>query len=228
MDGDCGAGLGFLLEGCELDIDERRFIHERRRVDTCRPGSSSSPSWSLGAYPFTAAPLLGRWCAVSSLVILLTMRLRERPSWLNRDDTGAREAGATGMGDLKEGAAAVVGAVVWRTAVDMDRCARSAAGTAFFLFGRVGSKGVSRPKDRPTAEAPTTVAVAQSCGTKMRQSWPSVQQDMGQRSRGKTGKKSPLFVGHSAATASRHIITKQGPAQGRRSRGWRKEKDTNT
>jgi hypothetical protein len=64
---------------------------------------------------------------------------------------------------------------VW-TAVAMNAGASSRAGRALFLFlflfvGCEESKGVSRPNDRPTADAPTTVAVAQSCVTKMRQSW---------------------------------------------------------
>jgi hypothetical protein len=66
----------------------------------------------------------------------------------------------------------VVVADVW-TAVVIDPWASSRAGVAFFLFGCEESKGVSRPNDRPTADAPTTVAVAQSCGTRMRQSWHS-------------------------------------------------------
>lgn len=49
MDGDKGAGLGFLLECCELEMVERRFIHEGRRVGTCVVGSSAAMSWSLGA-----------------------------------------------------------------------------------------------------------------------------------------------------------------------------------
>jgi hypothetical protein len=65
----------------------------------------------------------------------------------------------------------VVIAEVW-TAVDIDPGASSRASVAFFLlFECDESKGVSRPNDRPTADAPTTVAVAQSCVTRMRQSW---------------------------------------------------------
>jgi hypothetical protein len=64
----------------------------------------------------------------------------------------------------------VVVAEVW-TIVGMALKPRSRAAVAFFLFECDESKGVSRPNDRPTADAPTTVAVAQSCVTRMRQSW---------------------------------------------------------
>jgi hypothetical protein len=68
---------------------------------------------------------------------------------------------------------------VW-TAVAMNAGAGSRAGRALFLFEWwcEESKGVSRPNDRPTADAPTTVAVAQSCVTKMRQSWHLCTTDM--------------------------------------------------
>jgi hypothetical protein len=67
----------------------------------------------------------------------------------------------------------VVVADVW-TAVGIAREPSSRVGGAFFLFECEESKGVSRPNPRPTADAPTTVAVAQSCVTRMRQSWHSV------------------------------------------------------
>lgn len=55
------------------------------------------------------------------------------------------------------------------TAVDMARGTSSRAGVGgCCLLAWEDSKGASRPKDRPTAEAPTTVAVAQSCVTKNR------------------------------------------------------------
>ncbi len=38
-DGDKGAGLGFLLEGCELETTESRLIHDARRLETCEMGS---------------------------------------------------------------------------------------------------------------------------------------------------------------------------------------------
>jgi hypothetical protein len=47
-EGDSGAGLGFLLDCCELDMVERRLIHDRRRDGMCVPRSSSAMSWSLG------------------------------------------------------------------------------------------------------------------------------------------------------------------------------------
>jgi hypothetical protein len=98
------------------------------------------------------------------------MRREERPSWLGRVESGTRVAEAMGIGALKDGAVVVVAEVC--TAVDIDVCACSRARVAFFfLFGCEESKGVSRPNDRPTADAPTTVAVAQSCVTRMRQSW---------------------------------------------------------
>ena len=83
-----------------------------------------------------------------------------------------REAEATGIGALK-GATVVVVAEDWVVA-DIGLCSSSCAGVAFFLF-ELEIRGGPRPKDRPTADAPTTVAVAQSCVTKMRQSLPSVQ-----------------------------------------------------
>jgi hypothetical protein len=83
-----------------------------------------------------------------------------------------REAGATGIGALEAGAVVVV-ADVW-TAVGIAPEPSSRVGGAFFLFECEESKGVSRPNPRPTADAPTTVAVAQSCVTRMRQSWHSV------------------------------------------------------
>lgn len=50
MEGDSGAGLGFRLEGWELEMVERRLIHDDRRVGTWLAGDSSSEmSWSLGA-----------------------------------------------------------------------------------------------------------------------------------------------------------------------------------
>jgi hypothetical protein len=44
--GDRGDGLVFRLD--ELDIDERRFIHEARRVGTYLAVSTSDTLWSLG------------------------------------------------------------------------------------------------------------------------------------------------------------------------------------
>lgn len=75
-----------------------------------------------------------------------------------------REVDATGIG------AVVVVAEVW-TIVGMAPKPDSRSGVVFFLFEGEESKGVSRPNDRPTADAPTTLAVAQSCVTRMRQSW---------------------------------------------------------
>lgn len=81
-----------------------------------------------------------------------------------------REAGATGIGALS--VVVVVTDVV--TAVGIFPGLSSRAGVAFFLFESRESKGVSRPNDRPTADAPTTLAVAQSCVTSIGQSWHSV------------------------------------------------------
>lgn len=117
---------------------------------------------------------------MSPLVILLTMRREGRPSWLGRLACGGREAGAT----------VVVVEDVW-TVADIGWRPSSRAGLAFFLFECEGSKGVSRPNDRPTADAPRTVAVAQSCGTGMRQSWHLVLQTW-EISRGETGRSPPL------------------------------------
>lgn len=48
-EGDSGAGLGFLLDGCELDMVERRWIHDLLRDGTLMGWSNSAVSWSLGA-----------------------------------------------------------------------------------------------------------------------------------------------------------------------------------
>jgi hypothetical protein len=115
-EGESGAGLGFLLDCCELEMLESRLIHERRREGTWER-SSSATSWSLGAYP-PGAPL-GSWSAVSPLVILLTMRRRDRrPSKLGRVESGGRAVEATDIGALEAGASVVV-AEVW-TAVVID------------------------------------------------------------------------------------------------------------
>ena len=163
---DRGAGLGFLLDGCEFDMLERRFIHEGRRVEMCVVISRSAMSWSLG--PQLATALLGLCTAVPPLVILRIVRRCERPSWLSRVTIGTRAVGATGTGPPKEGAVVVMAEVC--TAVAIDPWPGSRANAVFFLlFECAESKGVFRPKDRPTADAPTTVAVAQSCIMRMRQ-----------------------------------------------------------
>lgn len=71
------------------------------------------------------------------------------------------------MGELYEWAVVVVAEVC--TAAGIDLWPSSRAGVAFLLFEEGGMTG-SRPNERPTADAPTTVAVAQSCVTTMRQS----------------------------------------------------------
>ncbi len=74
-----------------------------------------------------------------------------------------REEGATGTGPVKEDAE-VAGAEA-NTAADIGAGSSSRAGEVFLLLEEEecdGSNGVFRPKDRPTADAPTTVAVAQS------------------------------------------------------------------
>lgn len=48
-EGESGAGLAFLLDGCELDIVDSRFIHERLRDGACAFESASAMLWSLGA-----------------------------------------------------------------------------------------------------------------------------------------------------------------------------------
>jgi hypothetical protein len=45
-DGDSGPGLVFLLEGCELEMADRRLIQEARRDEVRAAGSSSSVSFS--------------------------------------------------------------------------------------------------------------------------------------------------------------------------------------
>ena len=45
-EGDCGAGLVFRLEGCEVEMVDRRWIQEARRDDARAAGSRSSPSCS--------------------------------------------------------------------------------------------------------------------------------------------------------------------------------------
>jgi hypothetical protein len=187
-EGDSGAGLVFLLECCELETMERRLIHEARRVGTCLAVSASGMSWSLGAKLFS---LLGtcRWncCwSAASLVILLTIRRWGRPSWLSRVANGTREEGTTGMGALNDGAVVVIAVVC--TIVGIGLKSSSRAGVAFFLLGCEES---NRPNDRPTPEAPTTVAVAQSCITRVRQSWRLVRLEC-EVYRGETGKVQPL------------------------------------
>lgn len=60
----------------------------------------------------------------------------------------------------------VAAAVCVCTAVGIGAGANSrCAGVVFLLLECAELKGASRPKDRPTADAPTTVAVAQSVGT---------------------------------------------------------------
>ena len=107
------------------------------------------------------------------------------------------------------------------TAVGMGWEPDSRAGVAFLFLGCEESKGVSRPKERPTAEAPTTVAVAQSCITEMGQSWRLVRLAK-EVYRGETGKVQPLSETR-ASEASRHIKTTQGPQQwGRAIQGTRR------
>lgn len=78
-EGDNGAGLGFLLECCETEIVDRRFIHEALRDDTWVPTSDSFALCSLAAKPLTTA--LGGRIVASPLVILLIMGCRwGRPS----------------------------------------------------------------------------------------------------------------------------------------------------
>lgn len=84
-----------------------------------------------------------------------------------------REVGAAGIGALKGATVVVVAEEDW-VGAGIELCASSCAGVAFLLFELGESRGGPRPKDRPTADAPTTVAVAQSCVTRMRQSMPSV------------------------------------------------------
>ena len=55
---------------------------------------------------------------------------------------------------------------------------KQGAGAAFLVLG---SMGVSRPNDRPTADAPTTVAVAHSYITQTHQSWRLVQNSFADR-----------------------------------------------
>lgn len=52
--GDKGPGLEFLLEGCELEMLERRLIHEGRRVET----------WFVGSIGSTTGSNMGSSCGV--------------------------------------------------------------------------------------------------------------------------------------------------------------------
>jgi hypothetical protein len=106
------------------------------------------------------------------------------------------------MGALNDGAVVVMAVVC--TIVGIGLKSGSRAGVAFFLLGCEESK---RPNDRPTPDAPTTVAVAQSCITRVRQSWRLVRLEC-EVYRGETGKVQPLSE-EEAAEASRHIKTKQ-------------------
>jgi hypothetical protein len=155
-DGERGAGLVFRLESCELEMVERRLIHEARRVGTCLAVSASSGMSKLFTLPGNCR------CSAASLVILLASR-RGRPSWLSRGANGTREEGATGIGALKGGAVEVIAVVC--TMVGIGWKSGSRAGVAFFLLV------CEAPNERPTPDAPTTVAVAQSCITRVRQSW---------------------------------------------------------
>jgi hypothetical protein len=120
-----------------------------------------------------------------------------------------REVGARGIGALKGATVVVVAEEEWAVA-GIELCASSCAGVAFLLFELEESRGVPRPKDRPTADAPTTVAVAQSCVTKMRQSLPPVRLEADVE-RSETGSQRCS----EAAEALRHVKTKQGPVQSR-------------
>jgi len=156
--GERGAGLGFRLDVVEME--ERRLIHEARRDEGYLAVSASEVDCSLGAYPFTP---LGDRSAVTSSLVILTIRPWERASWVGLVAMGTREAGATGVGSLQDGAVAAMAVVC--TAVGIELAARSCAGAALFSLEWEESVGVSRPNDRPTADVPTTVAVAQSCIT---------------------------------------------------------------
>ena len=148
------------------------FIHEALLDDTWVPTSDSSAPCSLAAEPLTTA--LGGRVGASLLVVILLIigRLWGGPSCA-LVATGMRELGRTGIGALKGATVVVVAEVVW-VIEGIEPGASSCAGVAFLLFEFEESRGGPRPKDRPTADAPTTVAVAQSCVTKMRQSLPSV------------------------------------------------------
>lgn len=152
---------------------DRRFIQDAFLDDTWVPASDSSASCSLAATPLTTA--LGGRVGASPLVILLMIgRLWGRPSCVRVVAIGMREVGATDMGARKGATVVVLAEVVWVVVAGMEPCVSSCAGVAFLLFEVEESRGGPRPKDRPTADAPTTVAVAQSCVTKMRQSMRSV------------------------------------------------------
>jgi hypothetical protein len=66
---------------------------------------------------------------------------------------------------LKGGATVVVVTEEDWVVAGIEPCPSSCVGVAFLLLEFVESRGGPRPKDRPTADAPTTVAVAQSVGT---------------------------------------------------------------
>jgi hypothetical protein len=171
--GDNSVGLLFLLECCETEIVDSLFIHEALLDDTWVPASDSSAPCSLAAKPLTTA-LGGPTGGAAPLVVILLIigRLWGRPSSV-RVAIGMREVGTAGIGALKGATVVVVAEVVW-VVEGIEPGASSCAGVAFLLFEFEESRGGPRPKDRPTADAPTTVAVAQSCVTKMRQSLPSV------------------------------------------------------
>lgn len=84
------------------------------------------------------------------------------------------------MGTPNDGAVAGIAGVC--TAAGMAGAATGCVGAAslvvvevLLLLGRDESPGGMRPNDRPTADVPTTVAVAQSCITRMHQLWRLVQ-----------------------------------------------------
>lgn len=99
--------------------------------------------------------------AASPLVILLSsLRCWCRPSRLGRGAPDAQEERENGIGELKGGAVVVEGEVC--TTVGIGLASVTRAGVAFLLFEE-SRECSGRPKDNPTADAPTTVAVAQSC-----------------------------------------------------------------
>ena len=163
--GDSCAGLVFPLDCCETEMDdERRFTQEALLEDTRVIPSDSFAPCSL-AVRALLTELGGRLCVSVLAILVVAGRLCWRPS-CGRAAIGMREVGRTGMGALKGSTVVVVVVAeeVW-VAVGIAPCSSSCAGVVLLLFELEESRRGPRPKDRPTADAPTTVAVAQSCVT---------------------------------------------------------------
>ena len=168
-EGESGPGLVSLLEAWELVMTDSRLTQEALLDCGRDAGPCSLASLSAGGvWSVTRTRSSGR--EPGSLLVSRLMTRRWRP-WLGR--WGAAR-GVWDSGTVSGGAAEV-----WTAVTEGIRRRASRAGGSLFLFE--GSRGASRPKDRPTADAPTTEAVAQSCVTAVRQHGKAVRLEQGGR-----------------------------------------------